>query len=141
MRTLRRHDRAMPRSDDLTPIEARRIAEKAWGPRFNLFRECGLWHAGRFLDDGLEHEGPRAGKEILPHRRMQEIFGVGKTLREALRCVTGEDVIYSIPGLSPSAGRQRGHQPVYDKACRLVGYRSAAGIFTKTFPSRTIVTA
>lgn len=126
--------------DDLHPVEARKIAEAAFGRLFMLFRSHGIWYAGRYMHDDARRKD---GGERPPWSRKQEVFGVGPTLREALRFATGASAIYSGAGMSPGGNPKRGtgYRPQWDELGRLIGFTSPAGIFSKAFPSATIVTA
>ncbi len=131
----------MSASDDFTPIEAAAIAKKLFGEQFNLFHCNGVWYAGRFLDAPVERRGERAGKEELPWRRKQELFGAGRTLREALRFAVGRRTTFSIPGMRPGLNDVTGYVPVFDRFGRPVGFHSPTGVLHKTFPSAKIITA
>lgn len=117
---------------DIGEIRAARILEKLFGDRFNLFLQGGLWHAGRFLTDNKRPDG---GEFQAPWHRPQEVFGVGRTLEEALR-FTGAlaNPSFSIAGVRPGfdAGG-KGWRVQFDKFGRIHGYISPAGIFTRHF--------
>ena len=131
----------MSRDDDLTVPEVAQLGRKLFGERFNCFHLDGVFHVGRFLDAGVYTSGPNAGREMSPHHRKQEVFGVGKSWREAFRFATGRVAAYSGAGLGPSSNTARGAHPVYDRYGRVRGWTSPAGIFSKNFPSQFIVTA
>lgn len=123
--------------------EAIRIAARLFGgnEKVNIFRQHGLWHVGRFLDSGHYTDGPSKGRPMSPYHRSQEIFGVAPTLREAFRFVAGVNRVYSGAGGTRGAlDGMRGARPVLDDKLRIVGWESAGGIFSRSFPSARIVT-
>lgn len=128
-------------SDDreMTVHEVSQLGRKLFGENYNCFHQDSTFFVGRFLDAAVYTEGPRAGREKLPHHRKQEVFGAGKSWREAFRFATGR-VSYSGAG-TPGGASSRGASPVYDKYGRLRGWTSPAGIFSKNFPSQFIITA
>lgn len=130
-------------ADDLTVIEIKALGRKLFGEQANLFACGGNCHVGRFLktDDRHYRSGPNEGREISPWHRQQEVFGVGKTWREAFRFALGSERIYSIAGVAPGNHGAPGYFPVFDRYGRPIGWKSQAGIFHATFPSATIVTA
>ena len=116
---------------DINETRAARILHRLFGDRFNLFHQSGLWHAGRFLTDNKRPDG---GEYQAPWHRPQEVFGVGRTLDEALR-FTGalDNRVYSIAGVSPGGFEGKGWRMVFDKFGRIHGYVSPMGIFTRRF--------
>lgn len=128
--------------EDMSPREVAALGLRLFGPRYNCFFQLGNMHVGRFLDDGRYRRGPNQGREMSPWHRKQEIFGVGKTWREAFRFATGRSRIYSGGGMGARHNSEgTGYTPVFDKFGRPVGFKSPGGIFHKTFPSDVILTA
>jgi hypothetical protein len=128
--------------DEITIGEAMAIANRLFGAdRANVFRQHGLWHVGRFLDDGVYHEGPNKGRAVPPYHRAQEIFGVARKMREAFRFALGTGRVYSGAG-GPRGLPEgtRGHRPVIDNRGRIIGWESPGGLFSKSFPSSRIIT-
>lgn len=123
--------------DDMTIGEAKALAKKHFGDSMNVFKTAGLWHVGRFLDSGWT-TNPLTGErtEMPPYQRDEEIFGVGPTLREALRFLTDARRIYSGAGMAPGASNRTGYRPVWDNRGRLRGYNTPQGIFCRNFPRR-----
>jgi hypothetical protein len=117
--------------DNINEIRAARILQKLFGDRFNLFHQDGLWHAGRFLTENKREDG---GELQAPWRRPQEVFGVGRTLDEALK-FTGQlsNRSYSIGGVKPGERALAGWRVQFDTRGRIHGYISPAGIFSRRF--------
>jgi len=114
---------------------AKKLGRKLFGDQMNIFldTDAGLWHFGRFLDNGPPISSKGNDPLGAPHRRPQEVFGVGATLTEAMAFVEGPKSVYSIPGVAPGAGG-RGYRVQFDKRGRVHGYLSPAGIFSRNFP-------
>jgi hypothetical protein len=117
--------------DNINELRAARILEKLFGDRFNLFHQSGLWHAGRFL---THNKRPDGGEYQAPWHRPQEVFGVGRTLDEALQ-FTGalSERSYSIAGVRPGDFHDKGWRVQFDTRGRIHGYVSPAGIFSRRF--------
>ena len=114
---------------------AKQIGRKLFGDRMNFFFDVhsGLWHLGRFLDDAGAISS-KTRERVSPMRRPTEIFGVGRTLDEALAVFVGPKAIYSVAGMAPGAGGARGYRLVVDRKGRVHGYESPAGVFSRKFP-------
>jgi hypothetical protein len=112
---------------------AKQLGRKLFGDGMNVFRDAGLWHFGRFLDGGppITSEGNDA---VSPWHRPQEVFGVGRTLRESMRFATGPERVFSIAGMQPGYSAGTGYRVVFDKYGRVRGYTSPAGVFSRNFP-------
>jgi hypothetical protein len=122
---------AMGMVDNINERRAARILEKLFGDRFNLFEQDGLWHAGRFL---THNKRPDGGDFQAPWHRPQEVFGVGRTLDEALK-FTGAlaNRSYSIAGVRPGERALQGWRVQFDTKGRIHGYISPGGIFSRRF--------
>lgn len=122
----------------MSMADAKALGRKLFGDRCNMFVDVAskLFMVGRFLDSGI---GPD-GKELLPHRRRQEIFGAGETLDEAFHFATG-GATYSVAGMAPGPQGAKGYEPVYDgRGIRVVGWREpGSNIVThRDFPGRRL---
>lgn len=132
-----------PVPDEMSLGEAIKTAAHLFGgkDKVNIFRQHGLWHVGRFLDGGHYTDGPNRGRPMSPYHRQQEVFGVSASLREAFRFAIGVNRVYSGAGGPRGASDgMRGARPILDDKLRIVGWESAGGIFSKSFPSARIVT-
>src|SRR6185369_7710887 len=87
-----RHGSAMPGSFTRDEYDrAKKLGRKLFGDQMNIFldTDAGLWHFGRFLDNGPPISSKGNDPLGAPHRRPQEVFGVGATLTEAMAFVEG----------------------------------------------------
>jgi hypothetical protein len=118
--------------NEISVHRAATIMQRLFGRElFNLFQQDGLWHAGRFLTHNKRRDG---SQYQAPWRRPQEVFGVGRSLSEALRFtgMVGAKT-YSIAGVRPGELSGKGWLVVFDKQGRIHGYQSPAGIFSRRF--------
>jgi hypothetical protein len=115
--------------DDMTLREAKDLCRKIFGDQGNLFEQDGTLYVGKFTD-----RPHRPGTEPAPNWRPQEIFGAGKTFREAFRFHLGAERIYSYTGAPTSPAAARGMTPVVDRYGRIRGWESPAGLFSTHFP-------
>jgi len=127
--------------DDLGIREARDLGKKLFGERMNIFEQDGIVYVGRFLDDGIRirEDGTRA--EVAPHWRRQEIFGAGRTFREAFRFYIGPGRIYSYRGAPCAPAAAKGLVPLVDNHGRIRGFRTPAGMVIRRFPPAPAVAA
>lgn len=106
------------------------LAQRLFGPEFDLFQRNGLWYVGRFTDG----KGPFRRTDPPPWKsRTEEIFGCGRDVGE-LFAFMGPERTWSIPGLAPVVGDRRGYTPTYDRYGRIVAWKSPAGVFYAEFP-------
>lgn len=121
---------------DLTIREAKALGKKLFAEKVNIFEQGGIVYVGRFLDDGRRPDGGEAA----PHWRAQEIFGTGRTFREAFQFYLGADRVYSYAGAPCAPAAARAPRPVVDKYGRIRGWTLPSGVFSRHFPGmRTAV--
>jgi len=122
--------------DDLTIREARDLAKKLFGDQMNLFEQHGLVFVGKFTNTPYRLRKNNTHTDVAPHWRQQEIFGCGKTFKEAFRFYLGPGKVYSYSGAPCAPSAARGVKPVVDKFGRIRGFELPSGVFSKNFPGQ-----
>lgn len=115
--------------------KVKKLMVSLFGDRAHIFYEAGLWHLGKYLDNGppdTAHGPDRVSRK----NRSIAVYACAATLTEAMQTFTGGGRVYSAPGMAPSVEGLKSWRVIFDQHGRVRGFRSPAGVFSKRFPGQ-----